>query len=69
MDGVLYSNRTSTSDEKYLGFGSAAMLARAEELARDGGWRPGGNRVSPEDALDPERLNQHAFPVPLFSGR
>ncbi len=54
LDGALYSNRTSSSDERYLGFGSAATLARAEELARDGGWRFAGQRVSPEDALSPE---------------
>ena len=54
MDGVLYSNRTSTSDEKYLGFGSAGTLARAEELVRDGGWEICGRRVSPEDAVNPD---------------
>ena len=54
MDGFLYSNRTSTSDEKYRGFGSAATLARAEELVRDGGWQTTGQRVSPEDAVNPD---------------
>ncbi len=53
IDGVLYSNRNATSDEKYLGFGSANMLARAEELVRDNGWQPAGRRVSPEDAVNP----------------
>jgi hypothetical protein len=54
MDGILYSNRTSQSDEAYRGFGSADMLARAEKLASDGGWKPSGPRVSPEDAVNPE---------------
>jgi hypothetical protein len=54
VDGVLYSNRTSQSDENYGGFGTAETLARAEELARDGGWRIAGERVAPEDALNPE---------------
>jgi len=54
MDGVLYSNRTSTSDEKYRGFGSAATLSRAEELVRDGGWSAAGSRVTPEDAVNPD---------------
>ncbi len=54
MDGVLYSNRTSTSDEKYLGFGSAGTLARATELVADRGWRAAGQRVSPEDAVNPD---------------
>ncbi|MGA2974051.1 MAG: hypothetical protein ABSF77_01950 [Spirochaetia bacterium] len=54
LDGVLYSNRTSQSDQSYRGFGSAAMLARAEELVRDAGWKPAGPRVLPEDAVNPE---------------
>jgi hypothetical protein len=54
MDGVLYSNRTSTSDEKYRGFGAAATLVRAEELVRDGGWQAAGQRISPEDAVNPD---------------
>jgi len=54
MDGVLYSNRTATSDERYRGFGSEAALARAEELVRDGGWSAAGSRVTPEDAVSPE---------------
>jgi len=53
IDGILYSNRASTSDEKYCGFGSAAMLARAEELVRDKGWTADGSRISPEDAVNP----------------
>jgi hypothetical protein len=54
IDGVLYSTRTSQSDEKYRGFGSEEMLARAEELVRDGGWKPAGARLTPEDAVSPE---------------
>jgi hypothetical protein len=54
IDGVLYSNRTSQSDELYRGFGSAETLARAEELVQAGGWKPAGARVSPEDAVNPE---------------
>ncbi len=54
LDGLLYSNRTSDSDERYRGFGGAAVLERAEELVRDGGWRIAGSRVSPEDAIDPD---------------
>jgi len=51
---VLYSNRTSESDERYRGFGTADMLERAEELVRDGGWRIAGARVAPEDGMNPE---------------
>ena len=54
LDGVLYSNRTTESEERYRGFGSEEMLTRAEELVRDGGWKPAGPRVTPEDALSPE---------------
>ena len=54
LDGVLYSNRTSQSDSRYRGFGSTVLLAQAEELVRDGGWKAAGSRVLPEDALSPE---------------
>lgn len=54
LDGLLYSNRTSDSDERYRGFGSAETLARAEELVRDGGWHIAGERVAPEDAVNPD---------------
>jgi hypothetical protein len=53
-DGLLYSNRTSDSDDRYRGFGSADMLERAEELAHDGGWRIAGDLVAPEDGISPE---------------
>ena len=54
LDGVLYSNRTSQSDEAYRGFGSAETLTRAEELVSAGGWTHAGARVSPEDAVNPD---------------
>jgi hypothetical protein len=54
LDGLLYSNRTSGSDERYRGFGGAETLARAEELVREGGWRVAGTAVAPEDAVNPE---------------
>ncbi len=53
-DGVLYSNRTSTSDTLYRGFGSADTLARAEELLREGGWLAAEEAVRPEDAVNPD---------------
>ncbi len=53
-DGVLYSNRTSASDSLYRGFGSAATLARAEELVRQGGWIATEQAIRPEDAVNPE---------------
>jgi len=54
LDGVLYSNRTSSSDSLYRGFGSANTLARAEELVRAGGWIAAEEVVRPEDAVNPE---------------
>ncbi len=54
IDGILYSNRTSTSDTKYRGFGKKDMLLRAETLANIGGWTFRGDKISPEDAINPE---------------
>jgi hypothetical protein len=54
LDGVLYSNRTSDSDDRYRGFGTAEVLGRADELAGDGGWRVAGGQAAPEDAVSPE---------------
>jgi hypothetical protein len=54
LDGVLYSNRSSSSDTQYRGFGSAESLERAEELVREGGWTVSGEAVRPEDAVNSE---------------
>ena len=51
LDGVLYSNRTSDSDERYRGFGSKATMLRADRLAELGGWEFSGERIAPEDAI------------------
>lgn len=54
IDGVLYSNRTSESDDRYRGFGSAKVLRRAEELVAHGGWTCAQELVRPEDGVNPE---------------
>lgn len=54
LDGLLYSNRTSSSDERYRGFGTPAVLLRAEELAAHGGWLTAEDLVRPEDGINPE---------------
>ena len=54
LDGVLYSNRTSQSDVKYLGFGTRSAMERALELAALNGWTCGEDQVRPEDAVNPE---------------
>ncbi len=54
LDGVLYSNRSSDSDERYDGFGTLDTLERARQLVADMGWVIGGEKVRPEDAVSPE---------------
>ena len=54
LDAVLYSNRTSSSDTNYRGFGSSRMLAQAEELFAAGAWTAAGVAIAPEDCIDPE---------------
>jgi hypothetical protein len=54
LDGVLYSNRTSDSDETCGGFGTLDSWQRALELAADEGWIIAGQEVRPEDAVNPE---------------
>ncbi len=54
IDGVLYSNRTSSSDELYRGFGSKEMMLEADELYSEGGWKARGELVAPEDGVNPD---------------
>lgn len=54
IDGVLYSNRTSDSDEKYRGFGRKDTMLRADQLYEDGGWQIAGTRIAPEDGINPD---------------
>ena len=53
IDGVLYSDRTSESDERYRGFGSRDVMERADELGLQGGWVFAGSSIAPEDAVNP----------------
>jgi hypothetical protein len=66
LDAIVYSNRTSDSDERYRGFGSKSALAMVDRVAADDGWLPeaapeaeasaarNGVQLRPEDAVDPE---------------
>ncbi len=54
IDGLLYSNRDSSSDEKYRGFGTARVLYRADELAAALGWKFQNRKISPEDGINPD---------------
>jgi hypothetical protein len=54
IDAVVYSNRTSESDEKYRGFGSRRMMERVDEITAAGAWNFAGVYAAPEDAVDPE---------------
>jgi len=54
LDAVIYSNRTSTSDERYRGFGSRDMLDMVEEIMMQDGWAATEGEITPEDAITPE---------------
>lgn len=54
IDAVIYSNRTSSSDEKYRGFGSSSMLFQVDRIVELGGWRISGTLAAPEDAVNPD---------------
>jgi hypothetical protein len=49
MDAVAYSERTSESDTKYSGFGTAAFRDRLGELVACGAWIIQGANPRPED--------------------
>ena len=55
IDAVLYSNRTTSSDERYRGFGSTNMLHKADCIAEKNGWYFEGEQISPEDCIDPSQ--------------
>ena len=52
LDGVIYSDRTSESDDRYRGFGTRRMMERVDELVAAGGWQVAGELARPEDAVD-----------------
>ena len=55
IDAVLYSNRTSASDETYDGFGSSRMLDKTVQLLSEGGWVGSTDgALKPEDAVNPD---------------
>src|SRR6056297_167160 len=54
LDGFLYSNRTSSSDENYRGFGSLDTMSRADQLWLQEGWIAAGRLIAPEDAVNPD---------------
>jgi hypothetical protein len=49
MDAVAYSERTSESDTKYDGFGTAVFRDRVAEIAASGAWAIQGVKPAPED--------------------
>jgi len=55
LDAVLYSNRTSSSDERYRGFGSTNMVHKADCIAEKSGWFFQGEQISPEDCINPSQ--------------
>ncbi len=53
LDAALYSNRTSTSDSTFHGFGTQKVLDRVLLLQKHGGWGDGiGIDLTPEMAID-----------------
>ena len=54
IDALIYSNRTSLSDDTYRGFGSTVMLHKADCISDKGGWLFTGDIVTPEDCINPE---------------
>ena len=54
IDAVIWSNRTSASDEAHRGFGSRKMVERVDEIVGAGGWRITGAVAAPEDAVNPD---------------
>jgi hypothetical protein len=54
LDAVVYSNRTSASDNRYRGFGSRRTLEWAESIHSAGGWAAAGDLIAPEDAVNPD---------------
>ncbi len=54
VDAVLYSNRTTESDQRYMGFGTRATMERAIELHENGGWIASGEFIRPEDGTNPD---------------
>ena len=51
LDAVIYTNRTSESDENYRGFGSTKFMLQAEEIYEAGGWQISGDEITPEDCV------------------
>jgi len=54
IDGFLYSNRTSASDQDYRGFGSSSTMNKADQLWEQEGWTAAGRLIAPEDAVNPD---------------
>jgi hypothetical protein len=54
LDGVLYSERLSSSDERYMGFGTKKVMEWALELYEDGGWQSSEAMIRPEDGVNPQ---------------
>ena len=53
-DAVLYSNRTTDSDQRYMGFGTKDAMERAIELHDNGGWIARDEFIRPEDGINPD---------------
>ncbi|RPJ04755.1 MAG: hypothetical protein EHM28_13430 [Spirochaetaceae bacterium] len=54
IDAVIYTNRTSSSDAVYCGFGSQDLIDPAIMLCEEKAWVASGDAVKPEDAVNIE---------------
>lgn len=54
IDAVIFSTKRYDPEDNYRGFSRSSVLARNEEIVAAGEWRIAGERIVPEDAIDPE---------------
>lgn len=53
LDAVIYSTRTSSSDQTYRGFGSNAMIYKVDTIVEQLGWKKAGELLTPEECVNP----------------
>lgn len=53
LDAVIYSTRTSSSDQTYRGFGSNAMIYKVDTIVEELGWQKAGELLTPEECINP----------------
>lgn len=54
IDAVLFSTKRYDPEDEYRGFSRSSVLARNEEIVAAEEWNIQGERIVPEDTIDPE---------------